>query len=303
MVVHPLMQRKKGFTLIELLVVIAIIAILIALLVPAVQKVREAAARTQSINNLKQILLAFHAYHDAHKHLPFNGLHPVLNAAPTINSFPTSGSWAFQILPYVEQGPLFANTATLVVPQYGLQLFMCPGRGRQTGASLGIGTGAYAPLANGPVTDTGGPWSDYFINVLVNDYTSTALTVAYNAFNSKRTMVGVTDGTSNTIFVGHGTVDVPYQTVITNQTGLILDGGSSGTGRLWDLTGALGGALVSDKVSSVSQGKLNWGGPFPQGALMGMGDGTVRMFNYVSYIGSFVNLLTPTGGEQVILPE
>jgi len=313
-------QRSKGFTLIELLVVIAIIAILIALLVPAVQKVREAAARTQSINNLKQIGLAFHSYHDTIHYLPTNGTYAgnaPINTGVATNNLPTSGSWAFQILPYIEQGPLFADTSKLIVPSYGLQSFMCPGRGRSTGALASPIAGSYpatsqycCTLSNqAPVTVTGGPWTDYFINVLLNDYSSAALTASYGNFNTKRTMVGVTDGTSNTVFVGHGAIDntTGYTTIVSNQTGLILDGGSSGTGRLWDLTQSV---LTSDKNnpqgatgSPPTYAKLNWGGPFTQGALMGMGDGTVRMFNYTSYIGTFVNLLTPTGGEQVILPD
>src|SRR5205085_1631345 len=107
--------RRRGFTLIELLVVIAIIAILIALLVPAVQKVREAAARTQCTNNLKQITLASHSYHDANKALPPGTCLPLggpngtqnPNAGFSFNA-PCFGALAF-LLPYIEQAPLYAQ--------------------------------------------------------------------------------------------------------------------------------------------------------------------------------------------------
>ncbi len=113
-------KHSKGFTLIELLVVIAIIAILIALLVPAVQKVREAAARLQCTNNLKQIGLAMHNYHDALKSLPTSGQCDSLGT-PTgvvVNQFDVH-SFFVMILPYVEQGSVYKMFDTTTPNAYG----------------------------------------------------------------------------------------------------------------------------------------------------------------------------------------
>ena len=93
---HNTKQQRRGFTLIELLVVIAIIAILIALLLPAVQQAREAARRTQCKNNLKQIGLALHNYHDIYLCFP-----------PGADNKTQGLSWLYSILPQIEQGNLF----------------------------------------------------------------------------------------------------------------------------------------------------------------------------------------------------
>ena len=100
--------RKKGFTLIELLVVIAIIAILVALLLPAVQQAREAARRSQCRNNLKQLGIALHNYHDTFNLLPLGWVGQNTLATPITLNF----GWGTMILPYADQAPLYNTLGT-----------------------------------------------------------------------------------------------------------------------------------------------------------------------------------------------
>src|SRR5215211_5788042 len=123
-----LSKRRDAFTLIELLVVIAIIAILVGLLVPAVQRVRAAAARTQCLNNLKQMGIAIHMHYDAQKVFPTGGTTPWAGVTYTSSGVPEraarqSVNWGFQILPYIEQDAVYRAPNPW---QYTIPIYNCP---------------------------------------------------------------------------------------------------------------------------------------------------------------------------------
>ncbi len=190
------MRAKKGFTLIELLVVIAIIAVLIGLLLPAVQKVREAAARMKCQNNLKQLGLAMHGYMDAHDGLPANGNYAYSGSAVVVTN---AWSGAARILPYIEQENLFRGIdfATGYNTQPGISskrvgTFMCPSevndRGQGTDPTYG---NKYWPI-------------NYALNLgtwPVLTAKATAMQTGDGAFGPNRTFRSgnFTDGLSNTL--------------------------------------------------------------------------------------------------------
>jgi prepilin-type N-terminal cleavage/methylation domain-containing protein/prepilin-type processing-associated H-X9-DG protein len=191
---------RRGFTLIELLVVIAIIAILIGLLLPAVQKVRQAAARTQCTNNLKQMGLAMHNYHDANQAFP-----PGYVAAGAYDDGATDTApgwgWPALLLPYLEQDNLFRqiNLAQPVAASPAIQVrvptYLCPADSPPPGAfGLSDATGTLVALA-APSSYAG----------TVGDDSSDCADPTGNGvfYRNSRTRFGdITDGTSQTVMAG-----------------------------------------------------------------------------------------------------
>lgn len=297
-------RPRSAFTVIELLVAIAIIAVLIGLLVPAVQKVQASAQRTRCANNFRQIALALHQFHDSNNVYPSNGgwdgKQTILSASgpaftPTTFDFTTNqlyqwgvgdsrlspseqtGSWAFSILPYVEQEAMFRQRRwTAPVATYN-----CTARRAATAQAV-VAQDAYGRYQ-------GGGWT----------WGRTDYAVSLSTFDNRplcRRANTITDGLSSTIMVG----EKAFNPEVEQATNWYWDepfflGGSKGTSR-----GGFG--LMHDGVDIQYHYKENWGSPHDGVVLFLFGDGSIHPLAYTIDQVTFAALMTPDGGEAVALP-
>ena len=193
---------RRGFTLIELLVVIAIIAVLIALLLPAVQQAREAARRTQCKNQLKQIGLALHNYHDTFGTLPPGTVWP-----NGVNSNPRTGGYTVHVLPYLDQanvynqvnfnvsGILWANGNNTTATAAAMPALLCPSDGRGSGFLV---SGQLRLFKNNYLGIYSGYKSGDIFSATAN---SDSTKLAVFGMNRGAKIRDMTDGTSNTMLV------------------------------------------------------------------------------------------------------
>lgn len=220
--------RKKGFTLIELLVVIAIIAVLIALLLPAVQQAREAARRTQCKNNLKQIGLALHNYHDTAKMFPSLEIQDAAFMSSANNNWGGyAGNWLTLILPYIDQAPMYnsinfgaywnaGNNYLAFKQKYNA--YTCPSNPVQDQIwSTNSHIVHYYAMAGGTNSPPGGleriTWA--------NGGTGNDNWKGIFFHSSNISMAGITDGTSNTVAVAEA---LGYQPSSLTSLATVADG-------------------------------------------------------------------------------
>ncbi len=298
----PTRVATRGFTLIELLVVIAIIGILIALLLPAVQKVREAANRMKCQNNLRQMALALHSYHDSQGMLP-----------PGV--IPGDGnllSFHVMILPYLEQSNLYQkfdfkaryNSSTnlalglVLVPVYqcpsAMQLTTEYGSGEWSGGQPTLTThyyGVAGPLGTNPQT---GQMYTFRTTNQGNEATQGLL-----GMGSKVRLTDITDGTSNTLMLGEMSWNKAnyYRVWI---RGTYADTSASldrDTTCCRNVANALGSTPYnsSDNANNVSFGSEHAGG----GANFALADGSVRWVSPGISLATFLSVASFNGGEVI----
>ncbi len=304
---HTSVGSRRGFTLIELLVVIAIIAILIGLLLPAVQKVREAAARAKCTNNLKQFGVALHAYHDVNNGLPQAYTYPPTTAEPFVHA------WGTRVLPYIEQGNLFnqydlkqhffAGTNVPVI-QNQIKTFQCPStpnadRLNTTPAGVIAGIPTYQAACS-DYAPTSGVLGSYY-DIVFGPGTAGGDRHGVIRANIKHGILAISDGTSNTIMLSENASrnDI-YRNGQRVATGLNLGGGWGDAingenwygGSLQD--GTSPGACLINCSNEYGKGMYSF---HTGGANVGLADGSVRFLTKSTDPKTVVYFITAAKGD------
>jgi len=273
------MKRRHGFTLVELLVVIAIIGILVALLLPAVQAAREAARRMQCSNNLKQIGLSFQLYHDTFKQFPWAGRnYPRVCCNSSIRDYWT---WAYYILPYLEQQTLVDQPSDAVVYATPVSTLYCPTR---RAPKLYRNTSRLDFAGN-----SGSSTNKTHLDGILEE--------------SNRIRIGmfsVTDGTTNTILVGEKQLD-PRQL---GGGGTLYDDNEPFVNTGWESDIVRQGSSPprKDKDHATRRPYDLFGSSHPSGANVVMVDGSVHHIAWEIDATTFRNLCVRHDGNPVSVP-